>query len=100
MCAVRGASCPKLGMQCLLVCENPREIFMRAKHVLAITLLSAFCFIPVDASPQSVYGSVRGAVLDASGRPIIGAEVALTSLGKETSFERLTDKSGYYLINE
>jgi hypothetical protein len=52
------------------------------------------------ASAQSVYGSVKGTLTDVSGKPISGAKVTISSVGKGTKFGTVTDASGFYTVND
>jgi hypothetical protein len=51
-------------------------------------------------SAQAVYGNVKGALTDLSGKPISGAKVTITSVGKGTRFTTVTDSSGFYALND
>src|SRR5690349_17389676 len=51
---------------------------------------------PHSMLAQSVYGGVRGTVRDASGEPVEGATVTLTSVEKKTQLQERTNPQGHY----
>ncbi len=65
---------------------------------IPILLLAALAIglLPSPASAQAVYGSIAGVVNDASGAPIPGASVTVTSLGRQTEDTVTTNDSGNY----
>ena len=67
---------------------------MRVLRLLAILL--SFGVLNQIATAQSVYGSVIGVLTNVSGVPIVGAKVAIASVGKGTRFDSKTDGTGYY----
>jgi len=49
---------------------------------------------------QSVYGNIKGTLTDISGKPIAGARVTVSSVGKGTKYRTVTDGSGFYAVND
>ena len=58
----------------------------------------AFLLCTTPAFGQAVYGSIIGTVTDPQGNVVAGAKVTVTSTTKGTSFEGVTNESGYYTI--
>jgi Carboxypeptidase regulatory-like domain/TonB dependent receptor len=70
---------------------------MRVLRLVAILLsLGMIGTFNQIATAQSVYGSVIGVLTNIAGVPIVGAKVAIASVGKGTRFDCKTDSSGYY----
>jgi hypothetical protein len=72
---------------------------MRAHRLLLAVSLSVLCTFPQIAIAQSVYGSIKGTLTDISGKPIAGAKVTISSVGKGTKYRTVTDGSGFYAAN-
>src|SRR5882757_331682 len=54
----------------------------RRTLLLTHLLLSALCaFVPLSVQAQTFYGSVTGAVADASGAPLVGVNLTLVNAG-------------------
>lgn len=66
--------------------------------VPAILLLPTFLFVTLPLSGQSVYGRVSGRLVSASGSPVSGASVSLTSTATGASIQTQSDVSGYITI--
>jgi hypothetical protein len=82
--------------------KRPEEPKMKKTCVLALVCVlyfvaSAFFSIPVAA--QSTYGSVSGAITDASGGLIQGAHVTLTSTDTGSKLEQDTGSDGLYTFS-
>src|SRR5438034_2014649 len=60
---------------------------------LALLLLT----LPPPAAGQAVYGSIAGTVNDATGAPLPGVSVTITSLERKTSDTVVTNTSGNYV---
>lgn len=58
----------------------------------------AFFICTNTASGQAVYGSIFGTVTDPQGNVVAGAKVTVTSIGKSTVFEGVTNESGNYNV--
>jgi hypothetical protein len=65
--------------------------------VLVAVLLTPFCSAPI-AEGQSIFGSVRGAVLDQSGLAIPETRVVLHSLDEGTDMSVVSDNDGNFLF--
>ena len=61
--------------------------------------LAVFCACSQIAIAQSVYGNIKGTLTDISGKPIAGARVTISSVGKGTKYRTVTDSSGFYAAN-
>ena len=66
-----------------------------SKAAVATTFLS-FLLLPQAARAQAVYGSVRGAITDASGGLLPGVSVTITSRDRNTSDTVVTGSDGVY----
>ncbi len=74
---------------------------MRIYRLLYLpVLLAVFCFSSGFATAQSVYGSVKGTLTDISGKPISGAKVTVSSVGKGTRYRTVSDGTGFYTVND
>jgi len=74
---------------------------MRTHRLLCVAVfLAAFFVCNRIAISQSVYGNIKGTLTDISGKPIAGAKVTLSSVGKGTRYRTLTDSSGFYTAND
>ena len=62
-----------------------------------VVLLLASVLAAPSARAQAVYGSIAGVVLDASGAPVPGATVTITSPDRKTSDSVVTNASGNYV---
>ncbi len=70
---------------------------MRAYRLFSLSLvLAVFGGFSQIAIAQSVYGSIKGTLTDISGKPIAGAKVTVSSVGKGTKYRTITDGSGFY----
>ncbi len=63
---------------------------------IALLAILAFGLMPSPASAQAVYGSIAGIVNDASGAPVPGASVTVTSIDRQTEDTVTTNSSGNY----
>lgn len=74
---------------------------MRAHRLTHVSVLLAVFFACSQISiSQSVYGNIKGMLTDISGKPIAGARVIISSVGKGTRYRTLTDGSGFYAAND
>jgi len=74
---------------------------MRAQRMLfAAIFLSVICVFSQIALAQSVYGNIKGTLTDIAGKPIAGAKVTVSSVGKGTKYRTATDGSGFYAVND
>ncbi len=74
---------------------------MSVRRLLGPVFLSfVVCVASQFTSAQAVYGSVKGNLADVGGKPISGARVTLSSVGKGTKFGTETDNSGFYTLND
>src|SRR5579863_5296908 len=69
----------------------------RLRFGILLAVLSASSQLLVA---QSVYGSVKGTLTDISGKPISGAKVTVSSVGKGTRYRTLSDGTGFYTVND
>ncbi len=65
--------------------------------VACVLLALAALAVPLPALAQAVYGSIAGAVEDASGAALPGVTVTITSVERKTVDSVVTNESGYYL---
>ena len=73
---------------------------MRAQRVFFVAVcLALHCVCGQIAIAQSVYGNIKGTLTDISGKPIAGAKVTISSVGKGTKYRTVTDSSGFYAAN-
>ena len=74
---------------------------MRAQRVFFVAVcLALHCVCGQIAIAQSVYGNIKGTLTDISGKPIAGAKVTISSVGKGTKYRTVTDSSGFYAAND
>ena len=62
--------------------------------------LSVICVFSQIAIAQSVYGNIKGTLTDIAGKPIAGAKVTVSSVGKGTKYRTATDGTGFYAVND
>jgi hypothetical protein len=73
---------------------------MRAHRLIYLAVsLAVFFACSRMANSQSVYGNIKGTLTDISGKPIAGARVTISSVGKGTKYGTVTDASGFYAGN-
>lgn len=73
---------------------------MRSQRMLFVAVfLAVICAYDQIAIAQSVYGNIKGTLTDISGKPIAGARVTISSVGKGTKYRTVTDGSGFYAVN-
>ena len=74
---------------------------MRAQRMLFVAIfLGVVCVFGQMALAQSVYGNIKGTLTDIAGKPIAGAKVTVSSVGKGTKYRTATDGSGFYAVND
>jgi hypothetical protein len=74
---------------------------MRAQRMLFVAIfLGVVCVFSQMALAQSVYGNIKGTLTDIAGKPIAGARVTVSSVGKGTKYRTATDGSGFYAVND
>src|SRR5579863_6203462 len=74
---------------------------MRTVRLLCLAAsLAVLCTSSQFMIAQAVYGSVKGTLTDSSGKPIAGAKVTISSVGKGTRYRTTSDGSGFYATND
>jgi hypothetical protein len=75
---------------------------MKTKFFVLLGTLAALAVVGTVGTPQAfaqaVYGSIFGTVTDASGAAVAGAKVTVTSAGKATTAETITNTDGNYSV--
>src|SRR5713226_8299226 len=63
---------------------------------------AVFCLVLALSAPnssaQAVFGNILGTVTDGQGNAVTGAKVTVTSIGKNTVFEAVTNESGNFSV--
>jgi outer membrane receptor protein involved in Fe transport len=54
--------------------------------------------VPAPSQAQAVYGSIFGTITDRSGAAVVGAELTVTSVQKNTKFEATSNEAGNYNV--
>jgi hypothetical protein len=78
----------------VLVAKSISAIAAFGKHV-ALILLSIFCLVAPQAWAVTG-GSISGAITDASGALVPGAQISLINVSRHTTCQNLSDKQGLY----
>jgi Carboxypeptidase regulatory-like domain/TonB dependent receptor len=66
---------------------------------VGVVVLGLVCGLKTSTTlAQAVFGSVLGTVTDAQGNSVSGAKVTVTSLGKSTVYETVSNESGNYSV--
>src|SRR5262249_8342758 len=74
-------------------------IFVRRLFAPLLVLVLLAALVPAAASAQTPgTGSIRGRILDDSGRPVSGALVAASNLSTGLVYKAATDAAGYYAL--
>src|SRR5438067_1376653 len=72
-------------------------LFNSLLRTSVVLIVGALAWSPAPAHAQAVYGSVGGTIVDATGSPVPGATVTITSVDRQTSDTVVTNESGRYV---